>query len=651
MLIKYNTNNIQRERRFLNVISKEISSHGGYLFLTLTTETPHNLHIGDIIVFHLDIVKVESFNELNEKLNVYKVEIVYLTNNTISNDTTYKQGYYCLKDNTIHQIEKDEVDVIFNKYNSQDDRLFVTDFNFSDTTFSVSFPKYKTNYIKKRYKIQTSSNTPNETPINENSNSEEYIIQLQEKLPATYQKDDEVLIKKETNEYTYLRPEKWDDPFYEVDKNPLGNKEYLGSNIVKFAGSVYYWQLTTETITCKVVNEFFLQTTNEGLTENMMIDIEDNRFVRDENTIRDDVSFYEYIESLKIILPISSNNATDLNDENINKFYFEEKKKELISEIVDNEKVCFLPYYYDTSLTSDVFVEKIRFNLFLRDRSGSDNWNTNDTKGWNQYLLTIDEVKDTVEDEDTNEVKDIVEDELPDEDTNEVKGTGEYKEKWSNGTQNTQGDLLGQVGFTDDDIYYRKKKVGKTFIRLLFYDSSDPFKQMLLFYSTIFLDSADLYDKYIRNISKKKPEAPSLVNNNNLGEDNLTLSFTVVDKYNTSKSSEGFYLYLYPEGLKNTESRTIYMKVEFNHAGYGQTIPLICPRKDKTPLSFKSEDFPTSLLNKYGLLNQFYEYLYIPITIKYDETCGEYKYKFDISNIESDEIIINLFEPRINSIE
>ena len=75
--------------------------------------------------------------------------------------------------------------------------------------------------------------------------------------------------------------------------------------------------------------------------------------------------------------------------------FLNRRNKELIPEIVDYEKRCFSPYY----ITKDIDIEgnervwykpinSITFNLFLRDRSGSDNWTSNDTKYWNQYKDT-----------------------------------------------------------------------------------------------------------------------------------------------------------------------------------------------------------------------------------------------------------------------
>jgi hypothetical protein len=312
-------------------------------------------------------------------------------------------------------------------------------------------------------------------------------------------------------------------------------------------------------------------------------------------------------------LPISHISNIDLNHEYIQKKYFDERKQELITSINDYEKKCFAPYYNNAgkALTP---VSKINFNLFLRDRSDSDEWNTNDAKGWNQHTM------------DDN---------------------GQF----STPSNITNGDLLNYLGFTDEDVYYRRKKIEKTFIRLSFYNSNNPFTQMLLFYSTIFLDTGELYTKYIHNLNNttRKPDAP-IVKQDIFEDNNLTLSFSVTDRYNRNKSSEGFYLYLFPDGLQEGEERTLYLKIEFNHAGNGKTIPLMYPCSGSTPLTFNSELFPHSLLNEDGDLTELYKHMFIPVTIKYDSDRNEYIYYFNVAKYDStnQEITIGLYEPKIN---
>lgn len=303
---------------------------------------------------------------------------------------------------------------------------------------------------------------------------------------------------------------------------------------------------------------------------------------------------YYILNYISIPIGISSNINNGLNNEDNAQLYFNEKKKELIPDIIDYEKQCFIPYHNGKPLYG------IKYNLFFRDRDGDyKKWNSNDNLFWNQ--------------------------------------------SYSSSTQNA--DFLGKLGFTDEDIFYRKLKVQKSFLRLSFYDSKNPFKQNLLFYSTIFLDSGELYGEYIKNIDKK--------NGSNLVDTctGLTCSFNVFDKFHYNKSSEGFYLYLFPNNLKDSGvSETIYMRVEFNHAGYGKTIPLMSPTSGNTAIDFGDNNFPTFMISDNGnnKLDKYFDYLHIPITLKKEN--NEYVYVFNtyFKKDDSDILTINLYEPKLN---
>ena len=320
-------------------------------------------------------------------------------------------------------------------------------------------------------------------------------------------------------------------------------------------------------------------------------------------------------------MPISSTNLTELNHELNTKIYFDEIKNELIPDIKDYEKKYFIPLYKDRK--GDLkYISKMNFNIFLRSREKNDeSWNTNDTQGWNQYIMV---------------------------------SRGNFSLKDSGKYETENGDLLGYLGFNDEDIRYRKKKVDKSFLRLSFYNTPNPTTQMLLFYSTIFLDSGELYTKYIKNINDENRETEKpIVYQNKFKENNLTLSFSVTDRYDITKSSEGFYLYLFPDGLENNKTRKLYMKAEFNHAGNGKTVPLIFPNNKKQPLKFNDGDFPKSLLTEDGDLTELYRQLYIPLTIEYSEERNEYFYYFDLTEFNEDkqEITFGLYEPKINPID
>jgi hypothetical protein len=106
------------------------------------------------------------------------------------------------------------------------------------------------------------------------------------------------------------------------------------------------------------------------------------------------------------------------------------------------------------------------------------------------------------------------------------------------------------------------------------------------------------------------------------------------------------------------------MKVEFNHAGYGKTIPMMLPRhKDENgeysisgaPILSTDANFPINFLKKEDgkIDNKFQELsdsVMIPLNILYDTHEKKYKYYFpwytEYEN-EKNKIIINLWEPRV----
>lgn len=265
-----------------------------------------------------------------------------------------------------------------------------------------------------------------------------------------------------------------------------------------------------------------------------------------------------------------------------------------------------------------------------------------------------------------------------------------YRDK-RNELKEYQSDLLSYLGFSNNDVKYQKSKLKKSFLRISFYDSDNIANQNLLHTSTIFIDSGELFAKYVKNINteeeykventvkniktgktyqkgsiidvneynslalknennqdddhKKKclnngeplavigtsltdKETPTVYNVNgvrvnrepmrnekfnkknekvvidvdkgdlgdNIGEfERLRLSsqFVVADKYSSKHSSEGFYFYTYKTNDGGVFPNDIYMRVEFNHAGYGRTIPFMMP------YIRKSEEDPKIGTNRY----------------------------------------------------
>lgn len=210
-------------------------------------------------------------------------------------------------------------------------------------------------------------------------------------------------------------------------------------------------------------------------------------------------------------------------------------------------------------------------------------------------------------------------------------------------------DLIGYLNFTDSDVLNRKKKVSQSFLRLSFYTSKDPIEQKLLYYSTIFIDTNVLYGKYIKQLLFTEDNGVlNEVDNKNaffvFYDENpdirLDTRIVVTNEYDRTKSAEGFNLYLFEAdkniGLNENGERTIYMKVEFNHAGNGKTLPMIMWPKSGSEYTALTVD-------------NFMDSLYIPINLTYFN--GRYVYYIpDAFKHENGNISLVLFEPKLDFI-
>lgn len=607
MLLKNNISNIKREKRLINIEHENANVTTNSCTLTFTTPTPHGLRNGDQVFLSHNINKFESWDELAHFLT--NNQIAYLTKAqtiTVKNvkqediEVDYEEGYYINENRKIVPVPNARINNVLSKFRSFNNQIYVSVVD--NKTFQIFLPRYS--------KIYVASVT---------DTIDGGIFRVKGNLPLLLCAGDKFYMRHKIYSYQFNRTAEVGDEYQIVEVLPQNTSEYLGSNFVMFNGNVYEWVCDIELIQCTYINEStFSYSYDDGLINaNDTLEIEDGRFIDYANQqLHQNVNIYEVKEYLNFTISPSSNINIDLNNDDITKNYFDAKKNELIPDIIDYEKRCFTPYHKSGKTLNAV--RQINFNLFLRDRNGSDDWNTHDGAGWNQYPIN----------DDGNFVK-----------QNNV----------------TNGDLLTFVGFTDEDIYYRKKKVEKTFLRLSFYDSRNPITQFLLFYSTVFLDSGDLYTKYIKNLSTLTvPQNVPMVASNQFGENNLTLSFSVNDRYSYNKSSEGFYLYLFPDGIYDGAKRTIYMKAEFNNAATGKTVPLIYPRTTRQ-LTFDSKDFPKSLLNDDGDMSKLYEYMYIPVVVTYDASKNDFIYYFDAPindfNNNTQEITLGLYEPKLNPIQ
>ena len=204
-------------------------------------------------------------------------------------------------------------------------------------------------------------------------------------------------------------------------------------------------------------------------------------------------------------------------------------------------------------------------------------------------------------------------------------------------------DLLGYLGFTDEDVYYRKSKLSMSFVRLSFYTSKDPVTQKLLYYSTSFLDATSLFGRFMKQSMLKYDKygefetTPIVFFPDNSASARVDCEIHIENEFNNLASSEGFNLYLFGDDadLKDDgkDYRTIYLKVEFNHAGNGKTIPMVMWPKNGG--SFREIT-----------VDSFINDLYIPVQIRYNN--GRFVYSLPTAVNDNGNLRLIVYEPKLD---
>ena len=246
---------------------------------------------------------------------------------------------------------------------------------------------------------------------------------------------------------------------------------------------------------------------------------------RSSNSPKSSNDFYNLFEDLQVLvdsgyihIPLSlrmdvANNT--IQDDIVMKNFFEAEKKKAINPIVDMEKDIYVPkfiygYYEDgggihkygeaedkmyrgsKTIFKPIYDINLNFHFRTRDLTS---WKVND--GYNQLRYSADT---------NNAVSDVM-----------VSGSSDnwfitdfypyryilsQKYQESGDTLQQTSDLMGLLYFTNDDIYYQRSKVAKSFARISYYDSTDPQTQSLLATSCIFVDEHKLFKKFIDNSRK-----------------------------------------------------------------------------------------------------------------------------------------------------
>ncbi len=359
-------------------------------------------------------------------------------------------------------------------------------------------------------------------------------------------------------------------------------------------------------------------------------------------------------------IPINISQAFDtrLMQEDLIKTYFvNEELRGVINDSVDMEKFKFRPmipfYNGNDEIERFEYVDKIKFNLHFRQHTGND-WTCPPDTMWNGVKWSED------------------------------LGYWVFDNNffsYNTLDRSKQSDLLTFLDFSDTDVKYQKNKLKKSFIRLSFYDSTDAGRQNLLAYSTLFMDSGYIYSKYMKNVNRKgyRTVVPPYMNNlegarvnteptftfhnipqyNEIEKLRLSSQIVVGDSFNSTSSSEGFYLYLWADSVNNIPS-DIYMKVEFNHAGYGRIIPFMMPYfiyETENRNGIKSFNQILDDWNNgdgYGI-RTYNKYSYIHLKCQYVEDLKKYIYYLDkdiygknsVNWNGSNDLELNLYEAKV----
>lgn len=376
---------------------------------------------------------------------------------------------------------------------------------------------------------------------------------------------------------------------------------------------------------------------------------------------------------VNINVPIVNTFETNLTQmELLNEYFVETEKKKAINRITDIEKDVYYPCIPNNNSFGDVYT--IKFNLHFREHRGDD-WLVENESFWNCVEQSFDE---------NNKPK---------------EGSAKIINTPQQMTTDNRSDLLSFLGFTNEDVHFQKNKLKKSFLRLMYFDSTNPANQNMIGYSTIFFDTGDMFAKYIKYNEEKNYVAVNMnknqygvynfsegktgirVNRESFNEKTRLSSQFVVKSKNTSKaSSEGFYLYIWKDN-STPLPQDLYMKVEFNHAGYGRTIPFMMPYWDSKKWSGKKgiksfteilkdwNDIKKQQLDQYGRIQwenntdghygirQYTKFSYIHLKYRYDKETDKHIYYLDpdtYGNIKyptgddgNKYIEINLYEAKV----
>lgn len=382
--------------------------------------------------------------------------------------------------------------------------------------------------------------------------------------------------------------------------------------------------------------------------------------------LKSNTTISKRVGDIKLKLGLGQIFATDLYKQTlVDESLTEEFKIDGVNKILDYERQIFYPVMIESKNEDDKLIISDDENIIQYQSDGT----IESFSNIEQHFKPVDKItfclnfreRDITKSENTVDYK-----------TWSVKDNGGWNMLVTTAnTINSEGDILGWLGFSDDDVRYQKMCLKQSFLRLSFYDTPYRTNQTLQFYSTIFFDTNKLFgiyskartlnrsDEYVATSSEVIPppiDGHRFVFNENKNYQ-LNAKFETSNKYDDSCCSDGFYLYMFDSLLTGSTFRPLYMKVEFNNAIFGRIVPFIMPVDEEyNPIPFNS-DFPKDYEEKIGddikiNMGRLYQDMYIKVFIKYDNTRKRYIWMFPrlFSSENNREIKLNLYEPRINKV-
>lgn len=393
--------------------------------------------------------------------------------------------------------------------------------------------------------------------------------------------------------------------------------------------------------------------------------------VKGEDEAFDTIKLFNPSYYIKLPMLVGNDMGINANQEDIlENIFFKREKEKSINPYVDMEREIYYPCCIDG--TDFNFIEELQFDLHFRSRNLED-WKINEDvfKGTEKTIKCDWNIFDNYKDYSNDELNPRI---------SEPDKLMYYQ----------PADLLYFLNFDTDDVFYQKSKISKSFLRLLFFDSMDVANQTLLYSCTVFMNENKLYKTYIDNVVRKdnlyvsvseelndkEPLTSSTISvyndtcklekegeTTNLkpfvtfdNDKRLAATFSVKNRYESEESSEGFYLYIFKDYCEKLHEKTIYMKVEFNHAGEGRTINFTMPfnydNKGENPtlLDLSPESTVLSEFKNGYALSELYKHLFIPINVVYRENEKKYVYYLPEGLVQHDEkgiMKFNLYELKI----